>query len=38
MHENDYEFVGEPAIEKNKDEWPIVSYWVAFKEEAINTH
>lgn len=31
MNEKDYDFVGEPAIEKNGDDNPIVSYWVTYR-------
>lgn len=31
MDEKDYDFVGEPTVEKNGDNNPIVSYWVTFK-------
>ena len=34
MNENDYEFVGEPTIQKNGDKNPIVSYWVEYRIES----
>ena len=31
MNAKDYDFVGEPTIEKNGDDNPIVSYWVTYR-------
>ena len=31
MDAKDYDFVGEPTVQKNGDNNPIVSYWVEYK-------
>lgn len=33
MNDKDYDFVGEPTIQKNGDNNPIVSYWVEYQKE-----
>lgn len=37
MNAKDYDFVGEPTIEKNGDDNPIVSYWVTYRKGCSET-
>lgn len=35
MDEKDYDFVGEPTVQKNGDKNSIVNYWVEYKKEEV---